>query len=207
MRIGDRAKPRIPPVEPGVYMAVCVHSIELGEQLSEKSKGYAPKVLLGFELIGEIIEIDGKAEPRTLSRTFTVATGQNSGLRKFVESWLGKKYSTEDEFKNVNTNDLVGVPAQLSVVLNDTGEYANIDGIMQLPKGMPAPQATAPQICFDIDPWSDEAFQSLPEWAQERIKKSSQYQKEHTPTDKVDFKEEPAQAVLEAAASGGGCPI
>lgn len=188
MKVKDRAKPKIPPVEPGVYIAVCVYSIDLGEQLCEykdKSKSYNNQVQLGFELIGETVEIDGKQEPRTLSRTLNFTRSQNGGLRKFVQSWLGKTFS-DDAFAEFDTNDLVGLPAQLSVILNESGEYANIDTIMQLPKGMPAPQATLPLIRFDLEPWNADAFEQLPDWAKEKVKKSTQYQKLHVPTDSVD---------------------
>lgn len=188
MKVKNRAKPKLPPVEPGPYIAVCVHSIDLGEQLCEykdKGKSYNNQVQLVFELIGETVEIDGKPEPRTLSRTFNFARGRNGGLRKFVQTWLGKTFSDE-AFAEFDTNDLVGMPAQLSVILNESGEYANIDTIMQLPKGMPAPKATLPLIRFDMEPWDDAAFEQLPDRAKERIKKSTQYQKLHVPTDSVD---------------------
>lgn len=205
MKVKDRAKPKLPPVEPGVYMAVCVYSIDLGEQLCEykdKGKSYNNQVQLVFELTGETVEIDGKQEPRTLSRTFNFAQSKNSGLRKFVQSWFGKQLSDE-AFAEFDTNDLVGMPAQLSVILNESGEYANIDGIMQLPKGMSAPAPTLPLIRFDMDPWSDAVFAQLPEWAQEKVKKSTQYQKLHAPDNAVDFKEKPA----DSAKSEGECPI
>lgn len=189
MKVKNRAKPKLPPVEPGVYIAVCVYSIDLGEQLCEykdKGKSYNNQVQLVFELTGETIEIDGKQEPRTLSRTFNFAQSKNSGLRKFIQSWLGKTFSDE-AFAEFDTNDLVGMPAQLSVILNESGEYANIDTIMQLPKGMPAPKATLPLIRFDMEPWDDAVFSLLPDWAQEKVKKSTQYQKLHVPTDTVDI--------------------
>ena len=188
MKVKNRAKPKLPPVEPGVYIAVCVYSIDLGEQLCEykdKGKSYNNQVQFVFELVGETIEIDGKQEARTLSRTFNFAQSKNSGLRKFVQSWLGKQFSDE-AFSEFDTNDLVGMPAQLSVILNESGEYANIDTVMQLPKGMPAPTATLPLIRFDLEPWDDAAFAQLPDWAQEKIKKSTQYQKLHVPTETVD---------------------
>lgn len=188
MKVKDRAKPKIPPVEPGVYIAVCVYSIDLGEQLCEfkdKGKSYINQVRLGFELIGETVERDGKQEPRVLSRTLNFTRSKNGGLRKFVQSWLGKTF-TDDEFDVLDTNDLVGKSAQLSVVLNETGEYANIDTIMQLPKGMTAPAPVSPLIRYDMEPWDDAAFTALPDWAQELIKKSTQYQKLHVPTDPVD---------------------
>ena len=171
MKIKDRAKPALPPVAPGTYFAVCVYSIDLGEQAGKDRNGqtyYSNKVRLGFELVGETVEIDGKTEPRILGRTFPVSRAKNSGLRKFVESWRGKVFS-DDEFGDFDTNNLVGVPAQIGVILNDTGEYANINTVMQLPKGFAAPKATAPLIRYDMEPWSDAAFNALPEWAQEQI--------------------------------------
>ncbi|MEG2120203.1 MAG: hypothetical protein RRY53_07580 [Pseudoflavonifractor sp.] len=203
MKIKDRAKPKIPAVEPGVYIAVCAYSLDLGEQLCEykdKAKSYHNQVQLVFELVGETVEIDGKQEPRTLSRTFNIATSKNAGLRKFVQSWFSRQFSDE-EFSELDTGSLVGMAAQLSVILNETGEYANIDSIMQLPKGMPAPVATLPLIRFDLEPWSDAAFEALPEWAQDKIKKSTQYQQLHTPADKVAF-QQPAPNP-----AGGGCPF
>lgn len=191
MKIRDRAKPKLPPVEPGTYMAVLVYSVDIGEQLCEykdKAKSYNNQVMLTFELVGETIEVDGKQEPRTLSRTFNIAASKKSGLRKFLEAWRGRQYSDE-EFMELDINGFVGAGCQLQVVLNESGEYANVAAMLQLPKGMPAPQHTLPLVGYDMEPWSDEAFATLPEWIQERIKKSTQYQQLHTPTDKIDFPE------------------
>lgn len=44
MRIKDRAKPKTPPVKPGVYIGICVGIIDLGEQYSEKFKNYSNKI-------------------------------------------------------------------------------------------------------------------------------------------------------------------
>lgn len=143
MKIGKNVKPSIPPVPGGTYMAVCIYSLGIGEQLCKykDSTRYNNQVMIGFELIGQTVEIDGKQEPRVLGRTFNIAKSQNSGLRKFLGSWMGKAL-TDDEYMSFDTNTLLGKPAMLSVVLNDTGEYANIDGIMQIPAGIPEPKAT-----------------------------------------------------------------
>lgn len=205
MKIRDRAKPKAPPVEPGVYMAVCVYAIDLGEQLCEyKDKGtsYNNQVQLVFELTGETVEIDGKQEPRTLSRTFNMVTGKNGGLRKFIQSWTGRQFSNE-EFDDFDPNDMVGKAAQLSVILNDTGEYANIDGIMALPRGTAAPRATLPLIRYDMEPWDQAAFDALPEWAKDKVKKSTQYQKYYAPTATVDVQDEEDGG----SPQNGVCPI
>lgn len=187
MKIKDRAKPKTPPVEPGVYMAVCVGVVDLGEQYSEMYKSYSNKVKFVWALPGETIEIDGKMEERQLSREFSVATKKNSKLRTFLGGWNSKNYSDE-EFMELDLFDQIGKPCQLNVVLNDTGEYANVDSIMPLPKGFPAPASKTAFFTWDMDAWDDTIFEKLPAWTQDQIKKSTQYQKEHAPETTVEVK-------------------
>ena len=196
LRVKDRAKPKLPPVEPGVYIAVCVGVIDLGEQFSEKFKNYRNEVQFVWELSGEMVEVDGEMKPRQLSRTFSVATNKKSNLRGFLGGWNGVQYSDE-QFSELDLFDQAGRACQLNVVLNDTGEYANVDSVIPLPKGMPAPTTDTAPILWNMDEWDDDKFSALPEWVQEKIKKSTQYQKEHTPTDSVDF---PANEAKESAA-------
>lgn len=198
MKIKDRAKPKVPPVEPGVYMAVCVGIIDLGEQYSEMYKNYNNKCMIVWELPGETIEIDGEQKPRQLSKEFTISSSNKSNLRKFIESWNGKNYS-DDEFMDLDIFDQIGKPCQLNVVLNSTGEYANVDNIMPIPRGFSAPTTATPPIKWDLQQWNDEVFKSLPEWIQEKIKKSTEYQIDHAPETPVEVKA--------PAAAGGECPI
>lgn len=189
MKIRDKVKPSLPPVPGGTYLGICVYSIEVGEQLCEfkdKGKSYNNQVMLGFELCGITVEIDGKQEPRVLGRTFNIAKSKNAGLRKFIGAWEAKELS-DDEFLDTDTNDYVGRPAFLTVVLNETGEYSNIESIAPLPTGLPisVPAPTSQLIRFNMDPWDQTAFEKLPEWAQEKIKKSSEYQKEHASVQNV----------------------
>ena len=213
MKIGKNVKPSIPPVPGGTYMAVCIYSLGIGEQLCKykDSTKYNNQVMIGFELIGQTVEIDGKQEPRVLGRTFNIAKSQNSGLRKFLGSWMGKAL-TDDEYMSFDTNTLLGKPAMLSVVLNDTGEYANIDGIMQIPAGIPEPKATITPYWFDMDDGFDQAaFEKLPEWAQEKIKKSTEYQKLYVPQEEVKIDQSTGEVLeknagQEAAEAAGGRP-
>ena len=193
MKIKDRAKPKTPPVEPGVYMAVCVGVIDLGEQYSEKFKNYANKVKFVWALPSETIEIDGKVEERQLSKEFTFSISKKGGLRSFLESWNSKTYS-DDEFAELDVFEQLGKPCQLQVVLNDSGEYSNVANLMPLPKGMPAPTSKTAFIAWDMDAWDDAAFEKLPAWTQDQIKKSTQYQKEHAPTETIKADDQPATA-------------
>ena len=187
MKIKVRAKPKAPPVEPGVYMAVCVGVVDLGEQYSEKFKSYSNKVKFVWALPGETIEIDGKPEERQLSKEFTISASKKGSLRGFLESWNSKNYSDE-EFGEVDLFDQIGKACQLQVVLNDTGEYSNVANLMPLPKGMPAPISKTAFFTWDMDAWDDAAFEKLPAWTQEQIMKSTQYQKEHAPDTAIEVK-------------------
>lgn len=209
MRIKDKAKPKVPAIEPGVYMAVCIGVIDLGEQYSEMFKNYRNEVQIVWEIPSETVEIDGETKPRQLSRTFSVATSKKANLRAIISSWNGKTYSDE-EFGELDLFVQIGKPCMLNVVLNDSGEYSNVDSVVPMPKGVPAPVSTTPPIRWDMDAWDDAVFQTLPEWARDKIKKSTQYTKQHTPTDKIDFQDngEPATAPQsESTVKKESCPI
>ena len=195
MIIGQKAKPSVPPVNPGTYMAICVAIYELGEQqLSFKGKTrYAQKIQFVFEIPEERIEIDGEDKARQLSRTFNVSTSKASELRKFISSWLGKTF-TDEEFKAFDTDTLLRKNAMIQVVLNDTGEYANIDTIMSLPKGVKASKPEADPIIFKVDEWDDALCETLPDWVKEKLMNSTEFQDSHAPTDEVDFPEEQPKA-------------
>ena len=72
----------------------------------------------------------------------------------------------------------------------DSGSYNRITSVIALPNGMSAPETQTPLMAFDMDDWNDEQFAALPEWVQEKIKKSTQYQQKQAPMDVVDFPEE-----------------
>lgn len=204
MKLGSRAKPAIPPVEPGTYFAVCIGAVDLGEQettYNNKTR-YTNQLQIIFELPSELIEIDGEEQPRQLSRRFAVSLSTKSNLRKFIETWYGKKF-TDDAIREFDTRELLGKPAMLSVVLSEDGNYANIASAAALPKGMEAPKAKSELIDFDVEEWDDEAFQKLPEWLQELIKKSTQYKSNHLPEDEVSV-EAAEQAASQAAEADEG---
>lgn len=188
MKIKDRAKPKTPPVEPGVYMAICIGCVDLGEQYNETFKNRSNKCLYIFELIGETIEVDGEMKPRQLSKEFAISSSSKSNLRKFIESWNGKSY-TDDDFMELDLFDQIGKSCQINVVLNDTKEYANIDNLMPLPRGMAPFITETPSVRWDMSAWDDEVFKTLPEWIQDKIKKSTEYATDHAPETAIEVKD------------------
>ena len=98
--------------------------------------------------------------------------------------------------------EMLGSGCFLQVIVEekDGNSYNRITSVIALAVGMSTPPTETPLIAFDIDRWDNEAFKSLPEWIQERIKKSTQYQKLHVPTDSVDVNTNGAQ---QSKAAGG----
>ena len=184
LKVKDRAKPSVPPVEPGVYVAACVGVIDLGEQFSEKFKNYSNKIMLTFELLGETVEIDGETKPRQISKIFAFSTGQRSGLRKFLQDWDGKQFSDE-QAADEDLSQRLGRTCQLQVVLNEAGDKANIGNIMALPRGVQVAKPQSEMILFDLDDFDQTAFDKLSEWTQETIQKSTQWAKDHASTETV----------------------
>lgn len=192
MKLAGKVKPKVPPMEPGTYIGLCVGIYDLGEQ-ETTYKGrtrYQNKVLFTFEFPSKTVEIDGEQKPRQLSRTFAVSLSQRGKLRSFLRGWRGTDFKSDTEMANYELKNLLGRSALVQVVLNDTGEYANIEGVMQMPAEMPDPTTATKPLCFDMEEWDDDVFKALPDWIQEKIQNSTQYKERHAPDQVVDFLKE-----------------
>lgn len=202
MKIKDKAKPKTPPVAPGTYAAVCVGVIDLGEQYIEKFSKYSNQVQIVWELANMTVEVDGEQKPRQLSRTFTMSTSKKSNLRAILSSWNGVQYSDE-QFAELELFNQIGKPCMLNVTLNETGEYANIAAVIPMLAGYPVPQTATTPIRWDMDQWDDAVFETLPDWARDKIKNSTQYQKEHPLTGTIDIHTRGQTAHVTVPAPGG----
>ena len=194
LKIKKKSGSSVPPMDAGTYPAVCVGIVDLGEQYSETFKKYSDKLLVIWEIPSQTIEIDGEDKPRWLSKDFSASLHEKSNLYQTLVSWRGKAFTenelTEDEngFMQFSVLDMLGTGCFLQVIVEekDGNSYNRITSVISLPAGMSAPTTETPLIAFDMDAWDDEVFNSLPVWIQDRIKKSTQYQKLHVPTDPVD---------------------
>lgn len=194
LKIKKKSGSSVPPMDAGTYPAVCVGIVDLGEQYSETFKKYSDKLLVIWEIPSQTIEIDGEDKPRWLSKDFSASLNEKSNLYQTLVSWRGKAFTenelTEDEngFMQFSVLDMLGTGCFLQVIVEEKNgnSYNRITSVISLPAGMSAPTTETPLIAFDMDAWDDEVFNSLPVWIQDRIKKSTQYQKLHVPTDPVD---------------------
>lgn len=197
---------KIPPMAGGNYMAVVVGLIDVGEQYSDRFKNYTDKLIIIFEIPSETVEVDGEQNPRWLSKDFSATLNEKSNLYKTLVSFLGRDL-TESELSEDGTGfdltSLVGQGCILTVTLDtkEDGDQKNsIKQIGGLPAGIPAPHTESDLLIFDIDNRDESVFEKLPEWIQERIKKSTQYQ--------ADLPDKPLEnPAAEQAQKPGACPI
>lgn len=194
LKIRKKSGSSLPPMDAGTYPAVCVGVVDLGTQYSEAFKKDYDKLLFIWEIPSQTIEINGEQKPRWISNDYSSSLHEKSNLYKTLISWRGSAFTEqelavdENGFTKFSVRDMLGTGCFLQVIVEekDSGTYNKITSVIALPAGMETPATKTPLLAFDMDAWDDEVFLSLPVWIQERIKKSTQYQKLHVPTDSVD---------------------
>ena len=209
MKLKKIMKPRVPVVENGTYLAVCVGVVFIGEQYIDRSafgKGssYEHQVVFVWDLP---FELDSEGKPKQLSKDINATSAPNGTLNSIMEAWNSRTYTRED-LEDAELTGQLGKACQLTVVVSESG-YSNVKAVAALPKGIPVPETNTTYFEFNVDEWDDEAFKSLPEWVQDKIKKSTQYKTLHTPTDEIDFqKDTPVAPPQEAPVNEKeSCPI
>ena len=149
------------------------------------------KLMFSFELHGEdnegqpLTTHDGK--PLMISKRYTMSLGEQSTLRKDLESWSGRKL-TADELLGFDVSKLLGKFAMCNVTHNDRDgkTYANLSGLSQVPsaiKKLPEPVGVNDVFIFSLDDWDDKKFESLSDGLKDIIKKSAEYRGTYGETD------------------------
>lgn len=167
----------------GNHVGICNAIVDLGMQPG--SRMYPDpkhKVYVRFELPSERIsyEKDGqKVEgPMSIGATFTASMGTKANLRKFIESWFGKPFPTDEAAADFDMKNLLGRRCLLNVTHTDKDgkTYANIATATPLPKGMVSNETQHnASLFFDLDdPATLPTYNSLPKWLQEKIAKRVQ---------------------------------
>jgi hypothetical protein len=138
------------------------------------------KVVFTWELHGDddagqpLKTDDGK--PLIVSKRYTVSLGEQSTLRKDLESWSGKKMTDEDR-KGFDLKTLLGKFCMLSIVHSDDGKYANVGSINSVPSAMRQhqPEGINAPIHFWLNDYTQEQYDALPKYYREKITESSEW--------------------------------
>jgi hypothetical protein len=159
----------------------------MGEQLQDGKYGQTVqhKIRLGWEVFGEdetgaplTVEIDGVQRQMTIGKTYTLSLNEKAGLRKDLISWRGRDF-TPEELEGFDITNILNVYCMLNITTSekDGKTYTNISAITPLPSSMKnlKPQPDHQVVTFNLDEPDWEAFEALPDWLSDTIKKSPQY--------------------------------
>lgn len=166
------------PIPEGSYRAVCYGIVDLGTQEStfNGQVSYKKQIQLFFELPDEVIEIDGEEKVRTKFQKYTASLSSKATLYKHLRGWLGNV--VDDEGFNI-VDEVLGQSCLIQITNTEASNgntYDNIDGIVSLPKGMPAAEAENEFLVFDFDDENALAvLDTLPEYLQGLITSSPEY--------------------------------
>ena len=158
------------PIPAGAYAAVCTSMVDLGLQRNT-NPAYKPafQLAITFQIPSERLD-DGR--PYEITQRFTFSMNQKANLRKFIENWFGKAFSSDEAAFSFDFEKLLGRSAFINVVHKSKGDktYANIATVMQLPAGMPVPNPEGAPFYYDIDkPEHAHLYQRVPEWLRKLI--------------------------------------
>lgn len=162
----------------GSYAAVCYMLVDIGLQRSEYYGNSSHKVIIGWEIADEYVEIDGEKKPRVFSARYTASLNEKAILRRDLAAWRGRDF-TEAELGEFNLRNIVGAPCLIQIIHKKAANgktYANLASVMKLPKGMAAPKLTLDTIVYDIEENDTSDVDKLPEWIANQVKASETYQ-------------------------------
>lgn len=173
MVVKSEGNSEIKQLEPGVYTGIATSIIDLGVQENTMFGNKQRKAIIVWNIVGETVKVNDEILPRVMSKEYTMSLGEKSTLRKDLEAWRGKPFTTE-ELKGFDLRNILNVPCQLQINQQDKNgkTYVNIAAIMAIPKGMKVEPITDTYV-FDIDEsetWNN--YDKIPNWIKEKIKKA-----------------------------------
>lgn len=125
------------PAPAGSWGSVCCDVVDLG--IVESTFSGKTKKQHKIRVVWQIDENMPDGKPFLVSQRYTLSLHEKAGLRKDLEAWRGRAF-TDEELEGFDVETVIGAPCLLSVVQAVSGGnvYANVKGVMKLPRGMQA---------------------------------------------------------------------
>lgn len=167
----------------GNYIARCISMVEIGtvEETYLGVKKMLHKVRIGWEFPHElkVFNEEKGEQPIVVSKEYTLSLFEKANLRKELESWRGKAFS-EVEAKKFDITKLIGVPCMINLIhkpseKDPTKIYEKISAITPIAKGVTCPEQINPSFIFSFDEFSEQKYNSLPQFLKDKIALSMQY--------------------------------
>lgn len=160
------------------YPARCFQLVDLGTHFNERFNKHERKVRVVWELPSVLHKFkDDKEEPAAIGNDYSVSLAPKANLRADLEAWRGKPF-TDQEVAGFDLRNIVGTACLVQVShYEKSGETKHsVEMVSKLPSVMTCPPAVNQSLVYDIETDGfGEKFLSLPNWMQEKIKKSKEY--------------------------------
>lgn len=170
------------PTPEGQHVMICTRVLDLGTQKTEFNgeTKHQRKIAIVWEL-PEVLMEDGR--PATQTERYTWSMHEKATLRKILEGWRGRKFREEDFAGPPNgfhIKNVLGVPC-VGQIMQEQGAngriYANLAQIMAFQgKKDTWPSSAGPLMFLDLDNFDQAIFDALPEYWQNLIKQSPEYE-------------------------------
>lgn len=172
---------QLPPA--GTHAARCVWIIDLGTHHDvfgpTNKKKLVRKVRIGWELPNEkaIFDEERGEESFVCGQDYTLSLGDRANLRHMLESWRGRDF-TEQELKGFDLKILLRKACLVNIIHKKSAQkrdYHQVASVTPLPKGMGCPKPTLDILLYDVEDGESDVFAKLPEWIQDRIRESEEW--------------------------------
>lgn len=168
-------------VPSGNHVARCYSMIEIGTVNSEYmgEEKSLKKVRVSWELPfkKKVFKPENGEQPYSVSKEYTLSMYEKANLRKDLESWRGQGFSDE-QAKSFDISKLLGKPCMINVihkVSNKGNKYAQVSSITPIPDGMTCPDGINSIFELSYSDWSDDKFNSLPEWIRKEMEQTPEF--------------------------------
>lgn len=164
----------------GVYLARCYKMIDIGTQTTHSAKfgdKEVHQVIISWELLqdddGKPVFMEDGKRIFSVSKKYTLSMNKKANMRKDLDSWRGIPF-TEAEAAEFDITKLLGKFCKLQVVHNQTGDktYSNVATLMNTKKEAPGVNDI---VGFSIDEPDMAVFNELPQWLQDKIRESAEW--------------------------------
>lgn len=171
---------KLPPA--GTHVAILLSIVDLGtqERTIKGEKKHERQLRFTWELPYEKEQFGEDPEPRpfVVSKDYTLSMSERAFLRKDLESWRGKPF-TDEEARIFDEKKVLGRACQVTILHKTVASgktYANITGVVNISKGTTVPEPHGAVFSYDTKEGNSATYQSFPEWLQEKIGKSPEFQ-------------------------------
>lgn len=166
------------PAPAGTHVARCVRLVDIGTHHGsyQGEPTVRNQVIVMWELPNELIEVDGVSKPIIVSRFYTNSLSEKANLRKDLESWRTRPFTTEELLK-FDLENVLGKPCMISVMHEEKNgkTKAKVTSVAALPKGTTCPPAANDCNAFWLDEFDQSKFEAFSDGIKKLIMESDEW--------------------------------